>query len=83
MQNVTAKSYQIRIYLVCHKIYDNVVMSNTYCVVFFFLLLVPNSAIKECENYTDLSGKEFLHPSKSGTSRPTLTKEQQEYNTKS
>ena len=43
------------------------------------LIKVPNSAIKECENYTDLSGKEFVHPSKSGTSRPTLTKEQQEY----
>jgi hypothetical protein len=46
-------------------------------------LWVPNSAIKECENYTDLSGKEFVHPSKSGTSRPTLTKEQQEYTTRS
>jgi hypothetical protein len=50
--------------------------------MFNFTSWVPNSAIKECENYTDLSGKEFVHPSKSGTSRPTLTKEQQEYTTR-
>ncbi|CAC5399586.1 unnamed protein product [Mytilus coruscus] len=28
---------------------------------------VPNSAIKECTNLTDLSGKEFIHPSQNAT----------------
>lgn len=28
---------------------------------------VPNSAIKECKNFTDLSGKDFIHPEKNIT----------------
>ena len=27
-----------------------------------FLTQVPNSAIKDCRNYTDFTGKEFLDP---------------------
>ncbi|CAG2236485.1 unnamed protein product [Mytilus edulis] len=45
---------------------------------------VPDTAIKECENYTlDLSQMGFVHPSQSQTSRPSLTKEQEEATTRS
>ncbi|XP_076091450.1 L-proline trans-4-hydroxylase-like [Mytilus galloprovincialis] len=48
------------------------------------LTKVPDAAIKECENYSlDLSQMGFVHPSQSQTSRPSLTKEQQEAATRS
>ena len=32
------------------------------CILFLFFVQVPDSAIIECDNFTDLSGKEFLDP---------------------
>ena len=37
-----------------------------------FILQVPNSAIKECRNYTDFSGKDFTNPMKKEEDRKTF-----------
>ena len=41
------------------------------------LLQVPNSAIKECTNYTDFTGKEFMNPVIDKTVKADTNKEQQ------
>jgi hypothetical protein len=33
-----------------------------FSFTFYLCLQVPNSAIKECRNYVDFTGKEFLDP---------------------
>jgi hypothetical protein len=38
------------------------------CIYFVLILLqVPNSAIKACTNFTDLSGKDFINPNKNSS----------------
>ena len=37
----------------------------------FIVLQVPNTAVKDCDNFTDFSGKEFLDPAIDETVKAT------------
>jgi hypothetical protein len=62
-------------FLCCYNRADNDPVYKHHHPNYTKLDKVPNSAIMECTNFTDLSGKEFMDPTKDKTVRATLVEE--------
>lgn len=56
-------------YLMCYNTRHNNPVKVHHHPCYTPLNKVPNTAIKECENYTDFTGKQFMDPKESSTSK--------------
>lgn len=54
-------------FLMCYNKASNDPIMEHHHAPYTPLKKVPDSAIKECKNYTQLSGKDFIHPTKNKT----------------